>query len=81
VVPAAGRGGGIGHLLCWEQHERDGTWWAWVSWIQVSSARPVHKVVSVSAGSLAPIETPDAYTDVPRRVLKADGSIAALRPA
>jgi hypothetical protein len=26
-------GGGIGHLLCWERHERDGTWYAWVSWV------------------------------------------------
>jgi hypothetical protein len=26
-------GGAIGHLLCWEQHERDGSWWAWVSWV------------------------------------------------
>ena len=25
-------GGVIGHLLCWESHERDGTWYAWVSW-------------------------------------------------
>jgi hypothetical protein len=22
-------GGVIGHLLCWERHERDGTWYAW----------------------------------------------------
>src|SRR5271165_7552289 len=46
-------GGGIGHLLCWEQHERDGTWHAWVSWVQ-STGDPVrhrHHVVSVRAGT------------------------------
>jgi hypothetical protein len=26
-------GGVAGHLLAWERHERDGSWWAWVSWI------------------------------------------------
>jgi hypothetical protein len=40
--------GSIGHLLCWERHERDGTWWAWVSWIQGSGARPVYKIVAVT---------------------------------
>jgi hypothetical protein len=30
--PVAGLAGGtIGHLVCWERHERDGSWWAWVS--------------------------------------------------
>ena len=24
-------GGMTGHLLAWERHERDGSWWAWVS--------------------------------------------------
>ncbi len=73
-------GGVIGHLLCWERHERDGSWWAWVSWVQVTSTRPVHKVVSVRAGSLAPIEAPDAYAEVPRRVRGTDGSIRRLQP-
>jgi hypothetical protein len=71
-------GGTIGHLLCWEQHERDGSWWAWVSWVQQNGGRPVHKVVGVQAGSLAPIESPEAYRDVPRRVLGNDGTIRAL---
>jgi hypothetical protein len=73
--------GTIGHLLCWEQHERDGSWWAWVSWVRASGSRPVHKIVSVRADSLAPIEAPDAYLDVPRRLRRADGSISQLRPA
>ena len=33
-------GDGVAHLLCWEQHERDGSWYAWVSWIQ-STGDPV----------------------------------------
>ncbi len=32
------------------------------------------------AGSLAPIEAPDAYGDVPRRVLGKDGVIRPLAP-
>ena len=41
-------GGGIGHLLCWERHERDGTWYAWVSWVQ-STGDPVrHRTGGVS---------------------------------
>src|SRR6266576_5324842 len=28
-----------GHLLAWERHERDGSWWAWVSWIHESGGR------------------------------------------
>ena len=71
----------VGHLLCWEKHERDGSWWGWVSWVQASGSRPVHKIVSVRADSLAPIEAPDAYGDVPRRLRRADGSISHLRPA
>lgn len=73
-------GGTIGHLLCWEQQERDGSWWAWVSWVQTSGDRHLHKVVSVRAASLAPIEAPDAYTDVPRRILGHDGAIRPLKP-
>jgi hypothetical protein len=26
-------GGMAGHLLAWERHERDSSWWAWVSWV------------------------------------------------
>ena len=35
----------------------------------------------VTAGSLAPVEAPEAYAGVPRRVLRADGSLSELRPA
>ena len=58
--------GPIGHLLCW---------WAWVSWIQETSNRPVHKLVCVRAESLTPLETSDAYRQVPRRILGNDGRI------
>ena len=72
-------GGTIGHLLAWEQHERDGSWWAWCSWVQASGDRHVHKVVLVRSGSVAPIKTPDAYAGVPRRLLGNDGQIRPLR--
>jgi hypothetical protein len=65
----------VGHLLAWEMHEHDGTWHAWVSWIQQAGGRHVHKVVDVRAGSLQPLEPPDAYSSVPRRVRGSDGLI------
>ncbi|HTS97109.1 MAG TPA: hypothetical protein VMI33_10845 [Streptosporangiaceae bacterium] len=68
-------GGMVGHLLAWEMHERDGSWHAWVSWIQEAGGRRVHKVVDVRAGSLQPLEHPDAYSAVPRRVRGRDGLI------
>jgi hypothetical protein len=49
-------GGIVGHLLAWERH--DGSWWAWVSWVQESGGRRLHKVVQVRAGSLRPLERP-----------------------
>jgi hypothetical protein len=70
-------GGVIGHLLCWERHERDGTWYAWVSWVQ-STGEPVrHRrhVVSVRAVGVRPLENPEAYKNVPRRTLGRDGHI------
>jgi hypothetical protein len=76
-------GGGVGHLLCWEQHERDGSWHAWVSWVQ-STGNPVrhrHHVVCVRAGAVRPLEDPDAYTRIPRRVLGNDGQIRQWTPA
>lgn len=68
-------GGMVGHLLAWEMHERDGSWHAWVSWVQETGGRHVHKVVDVRAGSLRPLEDPDAYSAVPRRVRGSDGLI------
>jgi len=71
-------GGLVGHLLAWERHERDGSWWAWVSWVQESGGRRNHKVVLVRAGSLSPLEMAEVYKTVPRRVLGEDGQIRAL---
>jgi hypothetical protein len=68
-------GGMVGHLLAWERHERDGSWWAWVSWVHQSGGRRNHKVVLVRAGSLSPLEVPEAYKTVPRRMLGEDGQI------
>jgi len=75
-------GGQVGHLLAWDQHERDGGWHAWVSWVLTTGDPPRsrHKVVSVQAGSLAPLEEPDAYRNVPRRVLGNDGRIRLWVP-
>jgi len=72
----------VAHLLCWEQHERDGSWHAWLSWVQ-SVGVPVrhqHKVVSVQAQAVRPLEAPDAYRDVPRRVRGNDGCIRFAGP-
>ena len=74
---------GIGHLLCWEKNERDGSWYAWVSWVQ-STGDPVrhrHHVVSVRAEAVQRLENPDAYARVPRRVLGTDGQIRPWSPA
>jgi hypothetical protein len=60
-------GGMVGHLLAWERHERNGSWWAWVSWIHQSSSRTDHKVVLVRANSLHLLEPAEAYKAVPRR--------------
>jgi len=72
-------GGQAGHLLEWRQYERDGSWWAWVSWIQETDGRRVHKVVEVRAASLSPLETPEAYATVPRSVRCNDGRIRPWR--
>lgn len=76
-----GDGRTVGHLLCWERQERDGSWCAWVSWVQETGGRRVHKVVLVQAGSIRPIEEPAAYADVPRRVRGGDGVIRDYRPS
>jgi hypothetical protein len=68
-------GGIVGHLLAWEMHERDGSWRAWVSWVQHTSGRYVHKVADVRASSLRPLESADAYSSVPRRVRGSDGLV------
>ena len=68
-------GGTVGHLLAWEKIEGDRSWWAWVSWVQETGGRHVHKVVQVQAASLRPLEPPGAYEAVPRRVLGLDGQL------
>ena len=68
-------GGTVGHLLGWELIEVDGSWYAWISWVQNISGRYVHKVVSVRASQLEPLEDPESYARVPRRVRGRDGII------
>ena len=72
--------GGIGHLLEWRLHERNGEWWAWVSWVQTAGDRPKHMVVEVRAVSLRPIEAPEVYAGVPRRMLGRDGRTRPWAP-
>ena len=64
--------GTVGHLLAWERHERDGSWWAWV---HETGGRREHKVVLVRSDSVRPLERPAAYERVPRRVLGRDGQL------
>jgi hypothetical protein len=65
----------IGHLLAWELVEVDGSWHAWVSWVQKAGGRPLHKVVQVRAATLQPLEGPQSYEKVPRRVRGSDGVV------
>lgn len=65
----------VGHLLAWELTEADGSWWAWVSWIQHSGGLALHKVAQVRAAGLQPLEAPESYERVPRRVRGRDGVI------
>lgn len=57
----------VGHLPAWELPETDCSWWAWVSWVQFAGGRPLHKVLTVRAGGLRPLEPPESYEKVPRR--------------
>jgi hypothetical protein len=70
--------GAVGHLLAWELVEVTGTWQAWVSWVQQTGGRPVHKIVSVGAAGLWPLEEPEVYSKGPRRVRGRDGVIPSL---
>jgi hypothetical protein len=69
-------GGMAGHLLAWERHERDSSWWARVSWIHKTGGRSDHKVVLLRAHTLRPLEPPEAYKAAPRRVRGLDGRSA-----
>ena len=65
----------VGHLLAWELTEIDGSWWAWVNWVQHSGGQALHKVVQVRASGLQPPEGPERYENVPRRVRGRDDVI------
>jgi hypothetical protein len=65
----------VAYLLCWERHERDGSWHAWVTWIRTQAGRPCRHLVSVQAASVRPLELPGIYRQVPRRVRGNDGVI------
>jgi hypothetical protein len=62
-------------LICWERADADGDWSAWVMWVREQDGRPVRHVVCVPAAEIEPVEPPEAYRDVPRRVRRADGSV------
>ena len=65
----------VAYLLCWERHEGDGSWHAWVTWIRTQAGQPHRHVVSVRAASVRPLEQPGAYRQVPRWVRGNDGVI------
>jgi hypothetical protein len=67
--------GVAGHLLASEKNEADGTWQAWVSWVQGTGGRRAHKVAQGRAACLRPLEQPEACRRVPRRVRGLDGQI------
>jgi hypothetical protein len=72
-----------GYLLAWEQHERDDSWYAIVTWIRARSnglARHQRMVVAVRAANVRPLEPPSTYRQVPRRVLRRDGSLREWAP-
>lgn len=55
--------------------EADGSWWAWISWVQDPTGRPKHLVVQIRATRLKSLEDPEAYANVTRRVRGNDGVI------
>jgi hypothetical protein len=54
----------------------------YVSWTRPDqkpgATRAIHKIVCVPAESLAPLETPDVYRHVPRRIFGNDGTDQAV---
>ena len=48
--------GTIAHLLAWEMHERDGSWQAWISWVQ----RQCPRAVAVSGDPETPPHHPSS---------------------
>jgi hypothetical protein len=70
-------GDGTRHLLCWDSTNGTGPGTPGVSWVQ-STGDPVryrHHVVAVRADAVRRLENPDAYAQVPHRVLGSDGRI------
>ena len=43
----------VAYLLCWEQHEPDGSWHAWVTWIRYRAEVPFRHVVAVEPATCA----------------------------
>jgi hypothetical protein len=68
------------YLLAWEMHERDGSWWAYVTWPRVRNGQSYRHVTSVRAERLEPLESAEVYAQVPRRVLGRDGEIRPWSP-
>jgi hypothetical protein len=64
-----------GPLLALEQHECNGSWWAWCPGCMRAVAAAITKAVLVRAASLRPLEPPEAHKAVPRRVRGLDGQI------
>lgn len=70
----------VAYLLAWEQHERDGAWWAWVTWPRIRGGRAYRHVTTVRAAAVRRIEEADVYANVPRRVLGSDGVYRPWQP-
>ena len=66
------------HLLIRERSEADGTWQAWVSWVQQTGGRRVPNVAQILAGGLRPRGLPEACQQVPGRVCAAVLSRSAI---
>jgi len=63
-------------LLAWEVRESaPSDWSAWVAWVRESGGRQARHVTTVRAARLRPLEPPEAYRSVPRRVRCMDGVI------
>jgi hypothetical protein len=68
-------------LLAWECRESaPSDWSAWVAWIRETGGRQVRHVTTVRAERLRPLEPPEAYRDVPRRVRGLDGVVRQWSP-
>jgi hypothetical protein len=70
----------ICYLLTWEMHERDGSWWAYVTWPRERNGQPYKHVTNVRADRLRPLEPAEAYRDVPRRILGRNGQLRPWSP-